>query len=178
VLFQPPSERNATHPRTKHATANPDLIGVRRLQRVFLLSVAGFVLPAAPRQLHAAPSTATLRAGRLEAFFKAHTCPAPYHIDDYLDAADLNDLDYRILPAVSVRESTCGRHGRLNNVWGWDSAHTGFESIARGIHYIAYQLAFGRYYRGKSVEQKLLIYNPNPQYVKEVHRLMLEIDGD
>jgi hypothetical protein len=151
---------------------------VRRIYTAPALLAAALLLPPGSRGLSATPLTAKTRAGRLEAFFKAHSCPAPYHVDDYLDAADLNELDYRMLPAVSVRESTCGRHARLNNVWGWDSARTGFESIAHGIHYIAYQLAFGRQYRGKSIDQKLLVYNPNPQYVKEVHRLMLEIDGD
>lgn len=118
------------------------------------------------------------RAVKLEAFFRTHGCPQPYHVGDYLVAADLNGIDYRLLPAVSVRESTCGLHARLNNRWGWDSARTGFESVARGIHFIAYELAFGRYYRGKTLEQKLHEYNPNPKYVHEVKRLMFEIDGD
>lgn len=118
------------------------------------------------------------REVRLEAFFRAHDCPAPYHVHDYLRAADLNGIDYRILPAVSVRESTCGRHARMNNRWGWDSARSGFESVARGIHYIAHELAQGRYYRGKTLDQKLHAYNPNPGYVHEVKQLMNQIDGD
>jgi hypothetical protein len=121
---------------------------------------------------------ADLRAEKLESFFNTYGCPAPYHIDDYLKAADLNGIDYRLLPAVSVRESTCGLHARLNNRWGWDSARTGFESVARGIHFIAHELAFGRYYRGKSTEEKLHAYNPNPHYVSEVKRLMSQIETD
>jgi len=118
------------------------------------------------------------RAAKLEAFFRTHSCPAPYHVDDYIRAADVNGIDYRMLPAVSVRESTCGLHARLNNRWGWDSARTGFQSVAHGIHYIAHELAFGRCYRGKTLEQKLHAYNPNPKYVGEVKRLMFEIDAD
>jgi hypothetical protein len=147
--------------------------------RLALLIAGGAIMCPVPEPAQIlAPIPVESRADRLEAFFKAHLCPAPYHVDDYLDAADLNHIDYRILPAVSVRESTCGRYERLNNRWGWDSARTGFASIPRGIHYIAYQLAFGRFYRGKNVEEKLLVYNPDPEYVEEVHRLMLEIDGD
>jgi hypothetical protein len=115
---------------------------------------------------------------RLASFFKAHQCPQPFHAEEYVRAADEYSIDYRLLPAVSVRESTCGIHQRLNNFWGWDSARTGFESVTHGIHFILGQLAWGRFYRGKTVDQKLHVYNPNPQYVKEVRQLMREIDSD
>lgn len=118
------------------------------------------------------------RVGKLEAFLKSHGCPAPLLIGEYLRAADTNGIDYRLLPAVSVRESTCGLHARMNNRWGWDSARTGFETLARGVHFVAHELAFGRYYRGKTTEEKLRVYNPNPNYPSEVKRLMLEIDTD
>jgi hypothetical protein len=118
------------------------------------------------------------RARKLEAFFLAHGCPQPFHVEDYLQAADLNGLDYRILPAVSVLETTCGVYAYRNNRWGWASARVGFLSVAHGIRYIAQQLAWGRYYRGKDVDEKLLVYNPNRQYVRDVKHLMLEIDGD
>jgi len=95
-----------------------------------------------------------------------------------LAAADIYEIDYRLLPALSVRESTCGQHARLNNRWGWDSARTGFRSLAHGVHYIARQLALGRSYRGKTLDEKLHAYNPNPQYPREVHKLMQEIDSD
>ena len=119
-----------------------------------------------------------VRAAKLEFFFEVHGCPQPFHIDDYLRAADTNGIDYRILPALSVRESTCGLHARMNNRWGWDSARSGFESVTHGIQFVAHQLSAGRYYRGKSLDEKLHMYNPNPQYVEEVKRLMFEIDAD
>jgi hypothetical protein len=118
------------------------------------------------------------RAQKLEAFFVAHGCPQPFHVEDYLRAADLNQLDYRILPAVSVLETTCGIYAHRNNRWGWASARVGFLSVAHGIRYIAQQLASGRYYRGKDIDEKLLMYNPSQQYVRDVRQLMLEIDGD
>ena len=114
----------------------------------------------------------------MEAFFKSHHCPAPFLTADYVAAADAYDVDYRLLPALSVRESTCGRHARLNNRWGWDSAQTGFESLVHGIHFITRQLATGRYYRGKTLDGKLRAYNPNPEYAGEIRKLMREIDDD
>jgi len=112
---------------------------------------------------------------KLQSFFKAYQCPAPYHVDDYLLEADKNAIDYRLLPAISVRESTCGRHARLNNHWGWDSARNGFSSVKAGIRYLARTLALGPRYKDKTVDAKLKTYNPVVQYVAEVKRLMEEI---
>jgi hypothetical protein len=65
---------------------------------------------------------------------------------------------------------------RLNNPWGWNSARTGFLSVEHGIDYITRQLAEGRPYRNRDLEQKLMSYNPYPAYVKLVKRVMSEID--
>jgi hypothetical protein len=138
------------------------------------------ILIALPAPADAPPRAqdAAERAQKLEAFFEAHGCPRPFHAQDYVDAADLYGVDYRLLPAVSVRESTCGVYAHRNNRWGWASLHVGFRSVERGIHYITRELAFGRYYRGKDVDGKLRAYNPNPHYVRQVKHLMEEIDGD
>jgi hypothetical protein len=112
---------------------------------------------------------------KLQAFFQSYKCPAPYHVEDYLKEADKNAIDYRLLPAISVRESTCGRHARLNNHWGWDSARSGFSSVKAGIRYLARTLSLGPRYKDKPVNAKLETYNPNLQYVAEVMRLMGEI---
>ena len=112
---------------------------------------------------------------KLQAFFASYHCPAPHYVEDYLREADKYAIDYRLLPAISVRESTCGRHSRLNNHWGWDSARSGFSSVKAGIRYLARILALGASYKDKTVESKLKIYNPELQYAAEVRRLMDEI---
>ncbi len=59
------------------------------------------------------------RIGRLEKFFKIYHCPAPHSTFEYLRAADGYGLDYRLLPAVSIRETQCGVTERQrNNRWG------------------------------------------------------------
>ncbi|MGH9665267.1 MAG: hypothetical protein ACRD9L_12665, partial [Bryobacteraceae bacterium] len=118
------------------------------------------------------------RMVRLETFFDLHGCPAPYHTTDYLRAADRYALDYRLLPAISVAESTCGQYCRLNNYWGWDSARTGFVSVPSGINYITKQLAHGVYYKGVSLDQKLHAYNPGSSYASFIKKLMREIDRE
>lgn len=116
------------------------------------------------------------RSERLEAFFKAYDCPAPLHVDEYLRAADSHEIDYRLLPAISLVESTCGAFEKMNNRWGWASAQTGFPSVSAGIEFISTQLAENPRYKGKTLPEKLFTYNPYPQYVRQVQRLMHEIE--
>jgi hypothetical protein len=116
------------------------------------------------------------RVGKLYTFFSSYDCPTPYHIMDYLEAADAHDLDYRLLPAISLRESTCGIYQRWNNYWGWDSAQWRFPSVRDGIDFVTGQLADGPAYKDKTVEEKLYTYNPYPHYVHEVQRLMQQIE--
>lgn len=145
-----------------------------------ILRVAGAVTLAASAYANTtAGSSATLRDSRydkLESFFQSFGCPTPHYVDEYLGEADSNAIDYRLLPAISVLESTCGVYQRLNNRWGWDSARKGFSSFRAGLQYIARQLSQGRYYRNKSLEEKVRMYNPNPQYARLLKKLMLKID--
>lgn len=118
------------------------------------------------------------RIFHLRSFFAKYDCPQPYHEEDYIRAADRYDLDYRLLPAISLRESTCGRYFRLNNHWGWNSSNTGFDSIEEGINFVTAQLATQTPYRDQPIEQKLRYYNPRPAYTLEVLRFMNRIEPD
>jgi hypothetical protein len=116
------------------------------------------------------------RQAKLETFFQSFGCPAPHHVTEYLGAADTYAIDYRLLPAISILESTCGMYQRENNRWGWASASKGFASFRAGLEYIAHQLAEGRYYKNKTLEEKVHMYNPRPQYARQLESLMLRID--
>ena|SRR5579884_4155758 len=122
------------------------------------------------------PAPRDPRIERLERFFTHYNCPAPYHISDYLRAADDYDLDYRLLPAISVRETTCGLTEQQNNRWGYHPGRQAFESIEEGIEYVARTLAEGDFYRGKSLREKLFTYNPRPAYPVEVQKIMRQIE--
>jgi hypothetical protein len=117
------------------------------------------------------------RVGHLEAFFDRYGCPEPYHASIYVRAADEHGIDYRLLPAISLLESTCGAFQRLNNHWGWNNADSGFESVAAGIDHITHQLAHGRPYRGRDLDGKLLSYNRSPAYGPHVKRVMRQIEN-
>ena len=116
------------------------------------------------------------RADRLERFFRAYRCPQPHRVAEYLRAADVYDLDYRLLPAISVRESTCGAAQVDNNFWGYRSGRQGFASVEEGIDFVARQLMRSPYYKGKTLPGKLFTYNPLPAYPSEVQRIMRQIE--
>jgi len=117
------------------------------------------------------------RAARLEAFFRYYHCPQPFHVLEYLRATDDYGLDYRLLPAISIRETQCGVEGQdLNNHWGYHPGRQTFPSIAAGIDYVARQLAENPLYRDKSLYDKLFTYNPLPRYPDEVRRIMRQIE--
>lgn len=147
-----------------------------RMMRYFLTALLAILL-FQPKIVHVSvPERADARFARLEMFFDRYQCPPPHYSYIYLQAADAYSLDYRLLPAISVRESTCGQYERFNNRWGWDSLATGFSSVPQGIEFLARQLAQAPRYRGQPLGAKLETYNPIPAYVGEVEHLMRQID--
>jgi hypothetical protein len=119
------------------------------------------------------------RIAALTSFFSRYHAVNPQPITDYLNAADANNLDYRILPSISIAESSGGQHACGNNWWGWKSCKgSDFASVADGVQYIDGQLASGTFYRGKTTEEKLRAYNPNPAYAVKVEQLMKEISNE
>src|SRR5437868_3562910 len=74
------------------------------------------------------------RLARLRQFFNSHTCPLIKFAPDFLIAADENDLDWRLLPSISVLESGGGKNYRNRNVFGWRSGRHRFSSVRAGIH--------------------------------------------
>lgn len=117
------------------------------------------------------------RLEKLEQFFDHYQCPKPNYAHEYLSSADKYNLPFDLLPAISILESNCGRHQRFNNWWGWNSARTGFPSVAEGLNHVAQQLSNGRYYGGKTLDEKLLTYNSaNPNYLNIIKSLMAQIE--
>jgi hypothetical protein len=115
------------------------------------------------------------RLSRLKKFFADRDCPLKDSAKDFLVAADQNQLDWRLLPSISIIESSGGKDYRNNNVFGWDSCKERFTSVGAGIHYVAAQLGKSSRYRGKDVDGKLQLYNPLPEYPRRVKAVMRSI---
>jgi hypothetical protein len=145
-----------------------------------LLLVAGLLaapVTASVQQYQAAPTVHQKdpRLSRLQKFFGDRDCPLRDSAKDFLIAADQNELDWRLLPSISIIESSGGKDYRNNNVFGWASCKEKFPSVRAGIHYVAAQLGKSRRYKGKDIDGKLWTYNPVPEYSERVKAVMKSI---
>ncbi len=93
----------------------------------------------------------------------------------FIEAADQCNMDWRLLPAIAVRESSGGKQACGNNPFGWGSCRTDFESVEKAIEIVGANLCgfnpkTATYYGNKNVLQKLHSYNGtvNPNYPSEV----------
>jgi len=115
------------------------------------------------------------RLDSLRKFFVKTECPAQAYAPAFLEAADVYELDWRLLPSISFIESTGGKAARNNNLFGWDSGRAQFASPVAGIHQVGYQLAHSDLYRHKSTDAILATYNPNADYAAKVKSVMRRI---
>lgn len=121
----------------------------------------------------------------LENFFARYHCVDPDNniADNYLEYAYTYGIDWRLLPAISIQESTCGQHQLYNNWWGFGSnmGLKHFVNIYYGMDYVMNQLRNAAPYHGKTESEILQNYGPHPggkpspTYYKEVLKLINEI---
>jgi hypothetical protein len=130
------------------------------------------------RQVHAVPIPDYRNDPRLQSlknFFEKAACPALKYVSAFLEAADIYELDWRLLPSISYVESSGGKAAPNNNLFGWDSGHAHFASAAAGIHEVGYQLSHSELYRDKDTDAILATYNPNADYAIKVKWVMRQI---
>jgi hypothetical protein len=115
------------------------------------------------------------RTVRLTAFFSKLHCPVTDLAQDFIDAADDNQLDWRLLPSISVIESGGGKAARNNNIFGWDNGNQFFPTLRAGINQVAFKLGKSTLYRNRDSVGKLRLYNPDLTYVDKVLDVMNRI---
>jgi hypothetical protein len=115
------------------------------------------------------------RTVRLKKFFTKLHCPVFDMADEFVQAADDNRLDWRLLPSISVIESGGGKAYRNNNIFGWNQGLQMFPTIRAGIHEVAFKLAKSPLYQNRDLLGKLRLYNPNESYPGAVLTVMNRI---
>lgn len=116
------------------------------------------------------------RLVRLRHYFVRNDCPLSRYAETFIEVADHNRLDWRLLPSISFVESSGGKYFYNNNVFGWDNCRYRFPSIEQSIHIVGNKLANSDLYRGKDLEALLRIYNPaRAEYPRVVRKVMQEI---
>jgi hypothetical protein len=132
-------------------------------------------LPATPTPEAVPVVKPDLRTERLTTFFSKLHCPVASLARDFVEAADDNSLDWRLLPSIAVIESGGGKAARNNNIFGWDNGNTFFPTLRAGINQVAFKLGKSSLYRDRDSAGKLRIYNPDENYVRTVLEVMNKI---
>lgn len=118
------------------------------------------------------------RAQIIDNYFAKRNMPLEGYGQKMVEVADANGLDWKLLPAISIRETSGGKHMcRKNNPFGWGSCKIEFKTMDLAIETVGYKLANMSVYKGKTTERKLYHYNGTvvPTYPKEVLAIMNSI---
>lgn len=124
-----------------------------------------------------------MKAQAIDAYFESKDMPLLGMGMKMVEEAEKNNLDWRLLPAIAVRESTGGKFECKkveNNPFGWGSCKIGFSSVEETIETVARNLGgnnpnTAKHYADKTTDQILKAYNPPsivPNYVKQVKSIM------
>ncbi|MCF7844027.1 glucosaminidase domain-containing protein [Candidatus Gracilibacteria bacterium] len=124
------------------------------------------------------------KANQIDSFFKSRSMPLNGTGMTFVMVAEKYGLDWRLLPAIAIRESSGGKAACGNNPFGWGSCKLhNFVSYEQAIEAIGRNLGGGnpgtaRYYAGKTTMQKLYYYNGTviPSYPDEVVQIMKMIE--
>lgn len=118
------------------------------------------------------------RAAKIDAYFKKRSMPLEGYGMKMVLEAEKNNLDWRLLPAIAIRESTGGKFACYNNPFGWGSCKIKFDTWGESIEVVARNLGGNnpsteQYYKGKTTKEKLAYYNSViPEYTAEIFEFM------
>jgi len=161
--------------------------GLALYSKQLVLVLGFFALPVTTRPEKAAgtiplPPTKRLRPAetdprtiRLKRFLSRLHCPVTYLAEDFIHAADENHLDWRLLPSISIIESSGGKAYKNNNIFGWGEGPQPFPSVRAGLNEVAFKLGKSPLYRNRDSVGKLRIYNPDENYPGLVTTVMNRI---
>jgi hypothetical protein len=134
-------------------------------------------------QAQSIDSTLKLEADAIDNYFAKGDMPLEGMGMKMAVEAEKNDLDWRLLPAIAMRESTGGKfdcNNNKHNFFGWGSCRIGFKSDDEAIEIVAKNLggnnsATAIHYNNKTTLQILHAYNPPsivPRYAEQVMAIM------
>lgn len=126
------------------------------------------------------------KAQKIDTYFKERSMPLSGKGLQFVLVAEKYGLDYTLLPAIAIRESSGGKAACGNNPFGWGSCHLhNFKSYDEAIETLGSHLggakeSTARYYAGKTSAEKLYAYNGTvvKEYPAEVLAIMKNIETD
>ncbi len=126
------------------------------------------------------------KADAINTYFKERSMPLHGTGMTFVLVAEKYGLDWRLLPAIGIRESSGGKAACGYNPFGWGSCKlSNFSSYEQAIEALGKNLGGGnpktaRYYAGNTTKEKLYYYNGTvlPSYPDEVLAIMKKIETD
>lgn len=127
--------------------------------------------------------TSKKRAEAIDAFFASRNSPLEGYGMKFVEEAEKNDIDWRLLAAISVIESNAGKQACKkadNSVLGFGSCKMDFKSIDHSIEVVSMKISGNDskyYHKEMTTPQILKKYNSViPTYVQKVTKVMKMID--
>lgn len=137
------------------------------------------IAPVASDSSQSRPVTPDKRPARIDRYFTDRSMPLAGYGAKFVEVADRCGMDWRLLPAIAVRESSGGKQACGNNPFGWASCRADFESVEKSIEIVGANLCgfnpgTEAYYKNKTTYERLWSYNGtiNQNYPDEVVRIM------
>lgn len=121
------------------------------------------------------------RAAKIDSYFESRSMPLAGFGKTFVEAADKYGIDWALLPAISVAESSGGKQMCKNNPFGWASCRSGFGSIEEAIDYVSMNLGgqnprtAGAYSGGTRADLQSYNGTVEPGYPAKVMRYMIDI---
>lgn len=99
------------------------------IKKMIAILIAGAILCTHTAHAEAPTVTTDARVSAIDSYYRARGMPLEGQGASMVAAADRYGLDWRLLPAISVQESTGGRHMCRNNPYGYGSCKITFASL-------------------------------------------------
>ncbi|HRH23334.1 MAG TPA: hypothetical protein PK295_01750 [Candidatus Magasanikbacteria bacterium] len=177
----PTTHKKKTRRAKKHPVFPVLFLRYRRhlMSMILAISILGGLTIYIIARVYTKPEFVDDRADRIDAYFEKHNMPLEGHGKQFVAAADRCGMDWRLLPAIAVRESTGGKRMQYNNPFGWGGATIPFADFDEAIDVVALNLCgdnpkTARWYSTTSTYRKLYFYNGTviPTYPNEVLWIM------
>lgn len=160
---------------------NKQTILIRRIQlgSILVLTIIGII---AALQIPEPEPPYDERPDRVNAYYAQYNAPLAGYGETFVLAADKCGMDWRLLPAIAMQESSGGKRQQYNNPFGWGSAEIPFASFDEailhvGAHICGHVSTTDQWYATTSTYEKLYWYNGTvaPTYPAEVQWIMEQI---
>lgn len=120
------------------------------------------------------------RVNKLEIFFIKHNSPLARYATNFVSEADNNNIDWRLVPAITGVESTFGKRIPKNsfNAYGWANGDFYFSSWEESIQIVSSTLNEKYYQKGAININKIArrYAPPSSNWAWKVKYFMNEID--